>query len=71
MPPYKCKKDHYKKVLTQALRESNVSSLLGGVEYAEKIVDNIVDLDLLGRQNAGFHFFVQELKRVFRGKAKE
>jgi len=70
LPSYKCKKEHYKQVLNRSLRESNVSSLLGGVEYAEKIVDNIENLELLAKQNAGFQNFVEALRRVFREKKK-
>ncbi len=68
MPPYKCKKAHYKQVLNQALKESNVHSLLGGTEYAERIVDNIRDLDSLGRQNAGFQAFVEDLRRMLKAR---
>lgn len=53
LPSYKCKKAYYKQVLNQALKESNVHSLLGGAEYAERIVDNIENLYSLGKQNAG------------------
>ena len=41
MPPYKCKKAYYKEVLNQAIREAGIQSLLGGPEYAEKIIENI------------------------------
>jgi hypothetical protein len=44
LPAYKCKKDYYKEILYQALREANVSSLFGGVEYAEQIVENMENL---------------------------
>ncbi len=67
LPAYECKKkDYYKKVLNQALKESNVNTLLGGAEYAEKIVDNITDLKSLGQQNAGFKVFVEDLRRIFK-----
>ena len=66
MPPYKCKKDYYKSLLHQALAESNVTSLLGGAEYAENIVNNIVSLDSLGDQNAGFKNFLEYLRNFLR-----
>ncbi|MFQ6033195.1 MAG: DUF4276 family protein [Candidatus Zixiibacteriota bacterium] len=66
LPPYKCKKDHYKQVLKKALKESNVNSLLGGPEYAERIVDNIDNLESLSQQNAGFQAFVENLRSRFR-----
>lgn len=66
LPVYKCKKDYYKQVLYQALKTSDVHPLLGGVEYAERIVKNIENLETLGRQNAGFQTFVEDLKRMFK-----
>ncbi len=70
LPAYKCRKNYYKQILRQALRGSNISSLLGGVEYAEKIVESIKDLDALGKENSGFQTFVQGLRRVFKEKSK-
>jgi hypothetical protein len=68
LPPYKCKRDHYKQVINQALKQSNVNSLLGGAEYAERIVDNIANLESLGQQNAGFHSFLENLRSMFRSQ---
>lgn len=70
LPAYKCKRAYYKQVLNQALKESNVHSLLGGAEYAEKIVDNIEDLDSLGEQNAGFQTFMEAFRRMLREKMR-
>ncbi len=70
LPPYKCKRDYYKQVINQALKESNVNSLLGGAEYAERIVDSIENLESLGRQNAGFQSFLENLRRMFRSQIK-
>jgi hypothetical protein len=66
LPSYKCQKDYYKKLIYQILHESNVTALLGGIEYAERIVKNIEDLELLGQRDPGFKFFVQELKRILK-----
>lgn len=66
MPPYKCERAYYKQVLNQALRESNVSSLLSGAEYAERIIDKITDVESLYDQNAGFRVFVEDLRRMLR-----
>jgi len=68
LPTYKCEKDYYKQMLRQALRESNVNSLLGGVEYSERIVDNIQRLESLSQQDAGFGIFVRDLRRMLRNK---
>ena len=66
MPKYKCERAYYKQVLNQALRESNVSSLLSGAEYAERIVNNIKDVESLYDQNAGFRVFVEDLRHMLR-----
>jgi hypothetical protein len=68
MPSYKCERAYYKQVLNQTLKESNVSSLLGGAEYAERIVHKIVDVESLYNQNAGFKAFVEDLRRMLRNK---
>ena len=68
LPSYKCRRSHYKQVLNQALKESNVDSLLGGAEYAERIVDSIRNLGSLGQQNADFQVFVEDLRRTLRNK---
>lgn len=70
LPSYKCKKAYYKQVLNQALKDSDVHSLLGGAEYAEKIVDNIEDLDSMGNHNAGFQKFTEDLRIMFRQKMR-
>lgn len=66
MPRYKCERAYYKQVLNQALRDSNLSSLLGGAEYAERIIEEIADVESLYDQNAGFQSFALDLKRMFR-----
>ena len=71
LPPYKCKRDHYKNALSQALRDGGVSSVLGGAEYAEKIVENVQDLDTLGRQDNSFQAFIQDLRSAFRKQKRE
>jgi hypothetical protein len=67
MPPYKCKKGHYKQILNKALRDAGIQSLLGGPEYAEKIIGNISDLRLFAEKNTGVEKFIQDLQRRFRG----
>jgi hypothetical protein len=70
MPQYKCKKAYYKQILNQALKESNVNSLLTGAEYAERIVENIQDLESFSRQNSGCQTFIEDLKRIFKSKMR-
>lgn len=67
VPAYKCKKDYYKQKLIDALKEANVGSLLGGAEYAEKIVAHMEDLDSIDKdRTAGFTIFIQELRRLLK-----
>lgn len=70
LPQRKCEKDYYKRLLRQALTDANINSLLGGVEYAERIVDNIQRLDTLSQQDAGFGVFVSSLRRMLRSKSQ-
>ena len=64
LPTYKCEKNYYKDILGKALREGGISSLLGGVEYAERIVEKIQNLDSLFPRDASFQAFVEEIKRM-------
>ena len=66
MPPYKCKKSSYKQVLRDALSRPPVRSLLGGVEFAERIVEHMRDLRSLGAANAGFERLIADLRAAFR-----
>lgn len=66
MPPYKCKKGHYKQILHRAFRDAGIQSLLGGPEYAEKIIGNIADLKLFAQKNTGLEKFIQDLQKGFR-----
>ena len=66
LPQYKCDKNYYKDILHRTLKESGINSLLGGAEYAERIVNNMEDLYSLGKQDEGFKEFVDRLKTTFR-----
>jgi hypothetical protein len=70
MPQYKCKKDYYKQILNQTLRESNINSLLTGAEYGEKIVENIEDLESFCRLNSGCQTFMEDLRNIFRQRVR-
>jgi len=58
----------YDGLLKKANLRFTIDSLLGGAEYAERIVDNIENLESLSRQNAGFKFFVENLRSILRSK---
>jgi len=64
MPAYKCKKDYYKQVLRDALRE--LQPLLGGVEFAERIARAMTNLESLGQHDAGFARFISDLREQAR-----
>jgi hypothetical protein len=66
LPQYKCRRDYYKQVLNRVLKESNINSLFDGKEYAEKIVENIENLEILCTQYADFQSFIKELRRKFK-----
>jgi hypothetical protein len=70
-PSRKCEKSYYKQLINQALRKSNVTSLLGGAEYAERIVASIRRLDSLSTQNAGFQKLVEHLRKFFQRQNEE
>lgn len=66
IPTYKCDQDYYKKVLMQALKESGINSLLGGSEYAERIVASIENLDVPSppAPDDSFQRFVNDLRKM-------
>lgn len=66
VPPYKYRKDWYKKALSDAVRDAGVPSLLGGVEYGERIVAGMADWYHGGQRDAGFKHFVDDLRSGLR-----
>lgn len=65
LPDYKCQKDYYKGLLTKALRDSGIPSLLGGAEFGEGIVHNM-DFTLIAGRNAGFARFLDDLRGLLK-----
>lgn len=65
LAPYKCKKDYYKQLLRQSLKESKIISLLGGAEYGERIVNQIDDMEKYSRMDPGCQAFVEGLRNFF------
>ncbi len=61
-PDQKCEKDRYKRLLNQAVLDAGVEPLLGGVEYAEEIVQNMNLLNA-SKQDDSFGRFLGELRR--------
>ena len=71
MPPYKCHKNYYKLLLNATLKEGGINSVLGGAEYAERIVSRMRRLDALSQHDPGFGHFVADLRGKFRTIARE
>lgn len=68
-PDKKCERDRYKKMLSEAIQATGIVPPLGGIEYAEDIV-NAMDLDQMEQANASFGKFLTELRDVFKRWSK-
>ena len=64
-PDKKCIRDRYKHQLFDAIRATGVVPQLGGIEYAEDIVQHM-NIEKTARADRSFHRFVDELRSVFR-----
>lgn len=63
-PDKKCERDRYKKLLSEAIKTTGIVPPLGGIEYAEDIV-NAMDLERMERANASLGRFLKELRSIF------
>lgn len=68
-PDKKCERDRYKKLLSEAIKTTGIVPPLGGIEYAEDIV-NAMDLEQMEQANASFGRFLKDLRNVFKRWAK-
>jgi len=64
-PDQKCSRDRYKHLLLEAMQNAGVLPPLGGVEYAEEII-NAMDLQRMETVNASFGKFLKDLQNKFR-----
>ena len=64
-PDQKCSRDRYKHLLLEAMQNAGVVPPLGGVEYAEEII-NAMDLQRMERVNASFGKFLKDLQNKFK-----
>ena len=64
-PDQKCERDRYKKLLLEAVLAAGVVPLLGGMEYAEDIV-NAMDLTLRVTGDTSLDRFLKELHKKLR-----
>ena len=65
-PDLKCERDHYKRQLIDAIQSTGFTPRLGGIEYAEDIVQHM-NLDRIARLDRSFDRFVSDLRSNFSG----
>jgi len=63
-PDKKCRRDRYKQLLASAVREAGLRPLLGGVEYAEDIIEQM-DFNRAMVQDESFGRFMKDLRVAF------
>lgn len=63
-PDQKCARDRYKQLLIRAISATGIEPSLGGIEFAEDIVQNI-DIDRAANADRSFERFVNELRVIF------
>ena len=63
-PDKKCDRGRYKHQLFEAVRATGVVPQLGGIQYAEDIVQHM-DIERTARADPSFGRFVNELRRAF------
>lgn len=65
-PDLKCCRDRYKELLIRQIFAAGIRPSLGGIEFAQDIV-NQMDIDRALSADRSLQRFVTELRRVFRG----
>lgn len=61
VPSYKCERGRYKQALRDAIRQTGIVAPLGGLEYGPDIAE-VLDLYTVGKADAGFKHFLDELQ---------
>ena len=61
----KCEREHYKRLLADAIRKGNQPATLGGLEFAAELVD-AMNLYRAGRSDSSLRAFVSDLRRRLR-----
>lgn len=64
-PDMKCRRDRYKQLLANAVRDAGVRPLLGGMEYSNDIIGRI-DLERAAQHDDSFGRCLKELRRFFK-----
>ena len=62
VPSYKCERGRYKQALRDAIRQTGIIAPLGGLEYGPDIAE-VLDLYTVGKTDAGFKHFLDELRQ--------
>jgi hypothetical protein len=65
LPPYKCGRDEYKELLAQNIREAEIITTIGGIEYGADLIEAL-DIDRAARVDDSLDRFVTDLRRVLR-----
>jgi hypothetical protein len=64
LPQHKCQKDYYKQLLVREVQEAKVKPILGGLEYAEDII-NAMNLIAVEGSEPSLQRLLRELKARF------
>ena len=59
--PDKCERDHYKHLLSEAIRKAGHPAPLGGIEFAPELVEEM-DLYKAGKSNSSLKAFLDDLR---------
>jgi len=65
-PDLKCSRDRYKQILIEAIYAAGITPSLGGIEFAEDIVQHM-DIDRAAQADRSFQRFVDDLRTALRG----
>ena len=66
IPDQKCDRSRYKEQLTKAIHATGTVPRLGGIEYAENIVQEL-DIERVAQLDRSFRRFITALRNCFRG----
>lgn len=65
-PDLKCSRDRCKQLLIEAIYAAGVTPSLGGIEFAEDIIQHM-DIDRAAQSDPSFQRFVEDLRTALRG----
>lgn len=68
-PDQKCARNRYKQLLIEAIYATGTTPRIGGIEYAEDIIQKI-NINRAARADRSFNRFVTDLRNAFRGWQK-